>query len=134
MKFYKKVKANSPANIFSVYMKTDKEQNHYVCDYIAEDTSEAQEVNELGLTLRSRLKRSRGIYAMLEGTIFNPERLLGIIVSFKSYDVESFTGKEYLDGHVVLKIEADGCVNKYLIYDKRYLEKWTDRLKEMKNS
>jgi len=115
-------------------METGEHKEYYVCDFIAEDTPEAQAANELGLTLRSRLLRSKGEFAMLEGTIFNPHRLLNIIVSLKAYDVERFTGNEYRDGHALLKIEADGCINRYLIYSSKTVDKLLDKLKKLKKS
>jgi len=115
-------------------METGEHKEHYVCDFIAEDTPGAQAANELGLTLRSRLLRSKGEFAMLEGTIFNPHRLLNIIVSLKAYDVERFTGNEYRDGHALLKIEADGCINRYLIYSSKTVDKLLDKLKKLKKS
>jgi len=132
MKFFKVTKNNAPANHFARYMETPEHREHYVCDYIAEDTPEAQAANELGLTLRSRLLRSKGKYAMLEGSIFSPLRLLEIIVSLKAYDVERFTGKEYRDGHALLKIEADGCINRYLIYGDKTLDGLLEDLKKLK--
>lgn len=132
MKFFSVTKNDAPANHFAVYMETADHKEYYVCDYIVEDTPEAKETNELGLTLRARLNRSKGEYAMLEGTIFNPTRLLDSIVRLTAFDVEKFTGKEYRDGHALLKVEADGCINKYLIYKSSYLGKLTDRLKKMK--
>jgi len=134
MKFFKVIRNNAPANHFTVYMETGEHKEHYVCDFIAEDTPEAQAANELGLTLRSRLLRSKGEFAMLEGTIFNPHRLLNIIVSLKAYDVERFTGNEYRDGHALLKIEADGCINRYLIYSSKTVDKLLDKLKKLKKS
>jgi hypothetical protein len=113
-------------------MEPGDHKEYYVCDYINEDTPEAKEINELGLTLRARLNRSRGEYAMLEGTIFNPTRLLDSIIKLTAFDVEKFTGSEYRDGHAILKVEADGCLNKYLIYGSYTLDKLTDRLKKMK--
>lgn len=134
MKFFKVIRNNAPPNHFTVYMETGEHKEHYVCDFIAEDTPEAQAANELGLTLRSRLLRSKGEFAMLEGTIFNPHRLLNIIVSLKAYDVERFTGNEYRDGHALLKIEADGCINRYLIYSSKTVDKLLDKLKKLKKS
>jgi len=134
MKFFKVIRNNAPPNHFTVYMETGEHKEHYVCDFIAEDTPRAQAANELGLTLRSRLLRSKGEFAMLEGTIFNPHRLLNIIVSLKAYDVERFTGNEYRDGHALLKIEADGCINRYLIYSSKTVDKLLDKLKKLKKS
>ena len=132
MKFFDITKKDAPPNHFAVYMETSDHKEYYVCDYIIEDTPEAKETNELGLTLRARLNRSRGEYAMLEGTIFDPIRLLDSIVRLTAFDVEKFTGREYRDGHALLKVEADGCLNKYLIYKTSYLDKLVGRLKEMK--
>ena len=132
MIFFKATKKDAPANHFAVYMESTDHREFYVCDYINEDTPEAAAINELGLTLRARLERSKGSYAMLEGTIFNPYRLLDSIVDFKAFDVERFTGKEYRSGHALLKVEADGCTNRYLIYQKRTLDELTARLESMK--
>lgn len=132
MKFFKIIKNNAPGNHFTVYMESGEHKEHYVCDYIAEDTPEAQAANELGLTLRSRLLRSKGKYTMIEGNIYNPTRLLSIIVSLKAYDVERFTGNEYRDGHALLKIEADGCTNRYLIYSEKTLDGLLKDLRKMK--
>lgn len=118
MEFYKvpKTESNPDGKVFAVYMKTISLE-HYVCDMFADDSAEAAAVNALGLTLRARLDRSRGKYAMLEGEIFNPERLLRIACEITDFKKEDFTGDEYKNGHCLLTVTADGVTNKYLVYD-----------------
>lgn len=82
------------------------------------DTGEDTAANELGLTLRARLTRSKGKYAMLEGTIFNPERLLDSACGITGHMTEEFIGGEYKDGYTLLTVTADGCTNKYMIFSK----------------
>ena len=132
MKFYKVLKNNAPVNHYAVYVEINYQEEHYICDYIGEDTPEAKVVNELGLTLRSRLVRSKGKYAMLEGTIFNPCRLAKIIIDLKSFDFKSFKGSEYKSGHTLLTVEADGYINKYLIYDDRTVSDLKEDLNNLK--
>ena len=134
MKFFKIVKKDSLDNHYEVFMETREHKEHYVCEYIDVDTPEAKEINELGLTLRSRLLRSNGEFAMLEGTIFNPKRLMDVIVDLKSFEFEEFTGKEYRDGHSILTVEADGYINKYLIYSNKVVNELKDRLNRLKDA
>jgi len=128
----KESKPNAHANHYAVYMSDAKHTAAYVCDYIAEDTPEAQKLNELGLTLRARLRRSNGVYAMLEGSIFNPDRLTSCIIDLCGFDVHYFKGGEYRDGYWFLSVEADGCVNKYQVYSQRKVDELTKFLNEFK--
>ena len=105
---------------FSVYLEY-LGYKHYVCDMTDSTAAEDIAANELGLTLRARLTRSRGKYAMLEGTIFNPERLLDAACEITDYKKEEFTGGDYKDGYTLLTITADYCVNTYMIFDKKML-------------
>ena len=126
MYFFKEPKANAQANHYAIYISDRDATKQYVCDYIDDDSPEAGEINELGLTLRSRILRSNGKYAMLEGTIFNPYRLLDIIVNLNEYDVDRNNGR------ILLKVTADGCVNQYLIFKERTLTELTDGLEKLK--
>ena len=132
MDFYKVSKNNGNENHFLVYMETRRHKEHYVCDYIAEDSPEADEANELGLTLRSRLLRSNGAFAMVEGTIFNPKRLLQIIVDLEDYSHEQYSGGIYRDSHSSLTVKADGCMNKYLLYDEITIKEIMEGLEKIK--
>lgn len=123
MEFYKKPKANGneDGKRHAVYMEHER-QDHYVCDMVDGDDEEAAAINSLGLTLRVRLTRSKGKYAMLEGEIFNPERLLRAACDVTDYKTKAFTGGEYKKGYTLLTVTADGCTNKYMIFDERILE------------
>ena len=129
MHFFKtpKQENNPKNNIFAVYMEWDRNE-HYVCDMVDSDTEEANAVNELGLTLRARLTRSRGKYAMLEGSIFNPERLLDAACGVTNYQKEEFTGGSYKRGYTLLTVTTDGCVNKYMIFSEALLKMLIKRL------
>jgi len=102
--------------------------NHYVCDMTDGNAAEDIASNELGLTLRARLTRSKGKYVMLEGTIFNPERLLEAACEITDFKKEEFIGGEYKDGYTLLIITADGCINKYMIFSKSMLTSLTSKL------
>jgi hypothetical protein len=108
-------------------MELDRNE-HYVCDLVVSDAAEDIAANELGLTLRSRLTRSKGRYAMLEGSIFDPERLLKAACGITGYKKDVFTGGEYKKGYTLLTITADGCVNKYMIFSALLLESLTKSL------
>lgn len=122
MYFYRKPKENDnpDGKRFAVYMKLDSE--HYVCDMVDGDTADDIAANELGLTLRARLTRSKGKYAMLEGAIFNPERLLDSVCEISNFKTEEFVGGEYKRGYTLLTVTADGCTNKYMIYSGHLLD------------
>ena len=93
--FYReaKKKSNADGRKYDVYMKVHGSE-YYVCDMVEGNTAEDSSVNELGLTLRARLIRSQGKYAVLEGTIFNPERLLQAICGTLTYKKEEFSSDE----------------------------------------
>ena len=116
---FKKVQKNQNSpdgkGKYAVYMNHNGRE-HYVCDMTDGNTSEDIASNELGLTLRARLTRSKGKYAMLEGTIYNPERLLEAACEINDFKKEEFIGGEYKEGYTTLTITADGCVNKYMIF------------------
>ena len=65
--------------------------------------------------------------AMLEGTIFNPERLLKAICGTPTYK----SGGEYKSGYTLLSITADGCENKYIIFNQTMLESLVSKLRLM---
>ena len=127
--FYRETKKenNEDGRKYAVYMKLLGNE-YYVCDMIEGNTAEDSIINELGLTLRARLIRSRGKYAMLEGTIFNPERLLKSICGTPTYKKEEFSNGEYKRGYTLLSINADGCENKYMIFDKTMLDSLVGKL------
>jgi hypothetical protein len=102
--------------------------DHYVCDLVDSDAVEDAAENELGLTLRARLTRSKGQYAMLEGSIFNPERLLEAVCNVAHYEKEEFIGGAYMKGYTLLTITADGCVNKYMVFNKNLLNSLIKKL------
>lgn len=118
MEFYKvpKKESNPDGKRYAVYMK-HLGMDHYVCDMVEGNTAEDAATNALGLTLRARLDRSQGKYAMLEGEIFNPDRLLRSACEITEYKREDFTGGEYHNGYSLLTITADGCTNKYMVFD-----------------
>ena len=121
MNFYKNPKKDDKTGkAFSVYMENNGSA-HYVCDMIGSSAKEDIAVNELGLTLRARLTRSKGKFAMLEGTIFDPERLLKSACEITGYEKEVFSGGEYMAGYSLLTITADGCVNKYMVFSNTLL-------------
>ena len=119
MKFTKIQKNQNPADgkKYAVYMNHENKE-HYVCDMIDGSAAEDIALNELGLTLRARLIRSKGKYAMLEGTIFNPSRLLEAACEITDFQKEDFIGGDYKNGYTLLTVTADGCVNKYMIFNK----------------
>ena len=122
-------KENNPdGNLYTVQMRYGG-RNYYVCQMIDGDTPEAAAVNELGLTLRARLVRSKGKYAMLEGTIFNPSRLLDAACEVTDYSKDYFVSGDSQKGYTLLSITADGCVNKYMIFDTVLLRALTSKLK-----
>ena len=110
MNFYKvqKNQSNPDSQRYAVYMTHDNKA-HYVCDMTDGSFAEDAALNELGLTLRARLTRSKGKYAMLEGSIFNPERLLDAACEITDFSTEEFTGGDYKNGYTLLTIAADGC-------------------------
>ena len=115
-------KENNPeGNVYSVLMRHNG-RIYYVCEMIDGDTEEAAAVNELGLTLRARLVRSKGQYAMLEGTIFNPSRLLDAVCEITDYTKEDFVSGDDKEGYSLLSITADGCINKYMIFSTSLLD------------
>jgi len=123
MEFFKtKVnESNSNGNRYAVYMQHER-YTYYVCDMIDDDTEKSADINELGLTLRARLTRSKGKYAMLEGVIFNPERLLQSACEITDYSTEEFKGGEYKSGYTLLTVTTDNCINKYLIFNEVLLQ------------
>ena len=129
MNFYKaqKNQNNPDSTKYAVYMKLNIAE-HYVCDMSDGNTAEDVSLNELGLTLRARLTRSNGKYAMLEGAIFNPERLLDAACEITNFKKESFTGGDYKEGYTLLTVTADGCVNKYMIFSNVMLDLLVKRL------
>lgn len=133
MKFYRepKTEENSEGKKYSVYMAHNG-RTHYVCDMFDGSSLDATAANNIGLTLRARLTRSKGEYAMLEGEVFNPTRLLQSICGITDYTVEPFMGGIYKDGYTLLTIKADGCVNKYLIFSEFLLRKLVDSIKAKK--
>ena len=129
MNFYKTKKGenNPDGKTYAVYLELDRNE-HYVCDMVDGSTEEDTAVNELGLTLRSRLTRNHGKYAMLEGSIFDPERLLKAACEINDFKKEAFIGGEYKDGYTLLSVTADGCVNKYMIFSRYLLDSLVDKL------
>jgi len=131
---FKKIQKNqsNPDNAgkYAVYMQYNGGE-HYVCDITDGTTADNITSNELGLTLRSRLIRSKGKYAMLEGTIFNPERLLEAACEINEFKKEAFTDGDYKDGYTLLIITADGCVNKYMIFSNELLAVLIRKLEKM---
>lgn len=131
MKFYRKPKENNPkGKSYVVYMELDYGKSHYVCDITDESGDEATAMNELGLTLRARLTRSKGVYAMLEGCVFDPKRLLKSVCGITDYTAEPKIGGIYKDGYTMLTIFADGCVNKYMIFSESTLKSLVSSIKE----
>lgn len=130
MNFYRepKTEKNPAGTRYSVYMQNNG-KTHYVCDIDDGAGSDATAVNNLGLTLRARLTRSKGEYAMLEGEVFNPTRLLQSVCGITGHTVEPFMGGIYKDGYTLLTIKADGCVNKYLIFSDRKLRELVGSIK-----
>lgn len=130
MKFYREPKPekNPDGTKYSVYMENDG-RTHYVCDMTDGTDLEATAANTLGLTLRARLTRSKGDFAMLEGDVFDPARLLKSVCSITEHTLEPFKGGVYKDGYTLLTIRADGCVNKYLIFSERRLKDLVDSIK-----
>ena len=114
---------------YSVYMENNS-HHHYICDLIDDDSEKAKEVNELGLTLRARLTRSKGAFAMLVGVVFDPFRLLRAACDITSHKTEEFVGGQYKNGYTLLTIIADRCTNKYLVFDKSQLESLLKKIKE----
>ena len=112
---------NSNDNRYAVYMDHER-YTYYVCDMIDDDTEKSAAINELGLTLRARLIRSKGKYAMLEGVIFNPDRLLQSACEITDYSTEDFKGGDYKSGYTLLTVTADNCINKYLIFNEFLLK------------
>ena len=119
MTFTRKPKNEGDPNskIFAVHMTQTNKTPQYVCDMIDDNGEEADAVNNLGLTLRTRLVRSKGDYAMLEGSIFNPNKLLIATVNITDLKVEQIAGGIKDGGHALLTVTADGCVNKYIIFN-----------------
>ena len=130
MNFYKvqKNQSNPDSQIYAVYMAHENKE-HYVCDMADGSSAEDAALNELGLTLRARLTRSKGKYAMLEGSIFNPERLLDAACGITDFSTEEFTGGDYKNGYTLLTVTADGCVNKYMIFNRVMLDSLIKKLK-----
>ena len=126
MKFNKAQK-NQDGKTYAVYM-TLESKTHYVCDITDGSTAEDIASNELGLTLRARLTRSNGKYAMLEGAIFNPDRFLDAACEITDFKKEDFIGGEYEDGYTILTVTADGCENKYMIFSQSMLDTLTKKL------
>lgn len=133
MKFVLELKNNSSEDQeqYLVYM-IDNGQTHYVCEMCEGIGGDAQKINDLGLTLRARLHRSRGKYAMLEGTVFNPLRLIGCICHLENYQTEDFVGGIYKSGYTKLTIIADHCVNIYLIFQRPYLNTLLNKLEQLR--
>jgi hypothetical protein len=125
-----KQKSSKDGKVFAVFMNHNKRE-HYVCDLYEGDTPEAAAANELGLTIRSRLLRSGGESAMLEGSIFNPSRLLDIVCAVTDYTAEKVEGFNNVKGYTLLTITADGCVNKYMVFSEYTLERLTSKLKTL---
>ena len=121
MDFYKEPKEGGR---YAVYISIDR-KTHYVCDMTDGTSAEDTAVNELGLTLRARLTRSNGKFAMLEGSVFNPERLLKAACEITEFKKEAFTGGDYKSGYTLITVTADGCVNKYMVFSKRMLDSLT---------
>ena len=131
MTFYRELRkgVSKDSGKYAVYMRIDN-KDHYVCE-MTDGTAEGDlAVNEFGLTLRARLTRSRGAYAMLEGSIFNPNRLLDAACKITDFKKEVFEGGEYKNGYTLLTITADGCTNKYMIFGARTLEILTNELEK----
>jgi hypothetical protein len=122
----KKTESNS-SNRVPVFMRLYNDY-FYVCDMADSSDPEHVAVNELGLTLRARLVRSSGKYAMLEGTIFNPQRLIGAACEINDFKKEEVPGTDGKKGHTLLTVTADGCVNTYMIFDKSLLDSLTSKL------
>jgi hypothetical protein len=129
MKFYKKAKTvnNPDDNIYSVFMNHEG-RKYFVCEMVSSDSAEDATVNELGLTLRTRLTRSKGKYAMLEGSIFSPERLLEAACGIDDYTREDIDGRDDSKGYTLLTITADGCVNKYMVFNVILLDTLIDKM------
>ena len=123
-----KKEKNEDGKLYAVYMTKDQVE-YYVCDMLDSVTEEAKALNELGLTLRSRLCRSSGRYAMLRGSIFNPERLINAACVIQDYKTKEFKGGDYKAGYTLLTITADGCTNEYMIYSNQLLASLMKRLK-----
>jgi hypothetical protein len=130
MYFYKEPQSesNPDGKLYHVYMAHGTKA-HYVCDMIDGNTEEAAAVNKLGLTLRARLTRSRGAYAMLEGEIFNPNRLMDAACEFSGYTAEPFKDGKYKNGYTLLTVTADGIINKYLIFENSVLKSLVETIK-----
>lgn len=117
---------NSGGRKYAVYMLNNGA--YYICDMIDGDSPGDVATNELGLTLRARLARSKGRYAMLDGTIFNPERLLDAACEINDFKKKEVSGGEKKKGYTLLTITADGCVNSYMIFDQYLLNTLTGKL------
>jgi len=127
---FKKVKKGKKT---LVYMQNGRKEQ-YVCEIVDDSTENAVAVNEHGLTLRARILRSKGQYAMSEGTIFNPRRLLDSACEITDHKTEEFKDADYKDGHTLLTITADGCINKYLIFSSVLLDELLKKIKSRKKA
>lgn len=75
------------------------------------------------------MTRSNGVYAMLEGEIFNPDSLLRAACTITEYAVEPFIGGVYKDGYSLLTVVADGCVNKFRVFSELKLKELVNAIK-----
>jgi len=126
MKFTKTQKTDNPGE--SVVFMHLRGVDYYVCDMVDNSNPNHVAINELGLTLRSRLARSNGKFAMLEGTIFNPERLLTAACAINDYQKKEIIGVNGKKGYTLLTITADDCVNTFMIFDKSLLGTLTGKM------
>ena len=133
MQFHKKQKTGAipDEKRYAVYMQQNGCPDKYVCDMVDGDGEEAAAINKLGLNLRTRLTRSQGRYAMLEGEIFDPERLVKAVCSVTSFETEAVKDKT-AKGHTRLTVTADGITNTYLVFDSSTLDSLIRKLEELK--
>jgi hypothetical protein len=68
---------------------------------------------------------------MLEGEVFNPERLLRSVCDITNHSKEEFSGGEYKHGYSLITVTADGVTNKYMVFDIALSNKLSSRIASM---
>lgn len=111
----------------------DRGGMYYICDMVPSSHDSAEAINSHGLTLRARYDRSKGLYVMFSGNIFNPYRLSRIVCEVTKIELTEFRGKEYKDGYTRLLVEADGMTNIYHVFSKYEAQRLEGTFKKLMN-
>ena len=107
--------------VLNVYAEIEG-RKHWLGKMIAGLDDEAIKNNRECLNYKRRLQRSGGKYVMVEGSIFNPIKLMEIATIVSNFEEIAVSGGEYKNGYTELRITADFCPFIFRIYSENCLK------------